>query len=181
MSETDSIQQFIDMVRPVFETVDEDGRSDVTLPQVIEDAYEKFFSDGNLEKSYILKELCERDPQLFGVTVNHLFTPINWSRVKLRTLFGFRNESTGNLVTLGAGETDEESEEAQFHLRDAGDLEYAPMLTGSEEDAQRFLKMLQEPTGDENPLAIGDTLVDLQTDDDVNVQNFELVTVKLIF
>ncbi len=105
--------------------------------------------------------------------------PVNWSRVKLRTLWAIKNETTGNLLTL-----EKNSEDDSFLLKESSNdsdrLDYAPMLTGEESDAKMFIKMLNQIPNDA-PLGINETMISMNVDERINVANLEAVEVKVIF
>jgi hypothetical protein len=105
--------------------------------------------------------------------------PVNWSKVKLRTLWAIKNTATGNLLTL-----ERNAEEEVFSLKESSEvtdrLDYAPMLTGEEDDAKMFIKMLNEVPSDA-PLGINETMISLDIDEKINVANLEAVEVKVIF
>lgn len=169
-------ERFIKQVRNTMKT--DDGEDlDKMLP-AIEDAYEDHISQSGVVKSEFLTELMREDHVLYEATVNHLFTPINWSTQKLRTLWAIKNMATGRLVTLGS----DPKEENAFNLTESGtdDLDFAPMMTGKQEDATTFVKMLQQPL-DDSPVGIGETLISLEIEEGVNPVNLEVVRVKIIY
>lgn len=155
-----------------------DGSDLMAVHQAIETAYEQCIVAHNISKSFFLSNLIVNQ-EVFDLTVEHLFMPINWSTVKLRTLWAVRNEATGNLLTL---ERDPDTE--VYHLKESSDdpdvLVFAPMLTGSEDDCRMFITMLNELPSDA-PVGIGDTTVSLDVDERINLANLEAVLVKLIF
>ncbi len=146
--------------------------------QAIETSYEVCIAD-NMQKSFFLATLAPMDELVFAETVEHLFMPVNWSKVKLRTLWAIKNTATGNLLTL-----ERNAEEEVFSLKESSEvtdrLDYAPMLTGEEGDAKMFIKMLNEVPSDA-PLGINETMISLDIDEKINVVNLEAVEVKVIF
>ena len=54
------------------------------------------------------------------------------------------------------------------------------MLTGEEDDAKMFIKMLNQVSGDA-PLGINETMISMDVDERINVANLEAVEVKVIF
>ena len=54
------------------------------------------------------------------------------------------------------------------------------MMTGEEEDAKMFVKMLQEVPSDA-PLGINETMISLNIDEKINVMNLETTEVRVIF
>ena len=178
-----STEKFIKQVRDATKTDDEVAGLPVydeskMLP-AIEIAYEDHISQSGVAKSEFLTELMHEDASLYKATVNHLFTPINWSTQKMRTLWAIKNTATGRLVTLGS----DPKEENSFNLKESGtddDLDFAPMMTGKEEDANTFVKMLQQPL-DDSPVGIGETLISLEIQTGVNPVNLEVVRVKIIY
>ncbi len=150
-----------------------------TVHQTIELAYEQCIVAHEITKSFFLDNLASISEDIFTETVEHLFTPINWSKVKMRVLWGVRNEATGNLLTL-----ERDSERDVYKLKEAGDdpaiLCFAPMMTGNQEDAELFIKMLNQlPT--DAPVGVGESIVTLDIEEGVNVKNLAAVEVKLIF
>jgi hypothetical protein len=154
----------------------ESSKTDVQ--EAIETAYEVCIAD-NMQKSFFLATLAPLDELVFTETVEHLFMPVNWSKVKLRTLWAIKNTATGNLLTL-----ERNAEEEVFSLKESSEvtdrLDYAPMLTGEEDDAKMFIKMLNEVPSDA-PLGINETMISLDIDEKINVANLEAVEVKVIF
>ena len=177
-----SAEKFITQVHNAMKT----GEEVVDLPvydeskmlSAIEVAYEQNISHSGMKKSDFLTELMQLDHTLYEATVNHLFTPINWSTQKMRTLWAIKNMATGRLVTLGS----DPKEENSFNLKESGteDLDFAPMMTGKQEDAVTFVKMLQQPL-DDSPVGIGETLISLEIEKGVNPVNLEVVRVKVIY
>lgn len=169
----------VEFHRLVDEEMDRDGSDQTTVHQVIETAYERCIVQNEITKSFFLTELCALGPLVFAETVEHLFMPVNWSRVKLRTLWAIKNETTGNLLTL-----EKDSEKDSFLLKESSEesdrLDYAPMLTGEEDDAKMFIKMLNQVSGDA-PLGINETMISMDVDERINVANLEAVEVKVIF
>ena len=167
-------REFVRRVRRAMEKGDE-----TATHQAIEISYEQCIVDHSIAKSDFMKELLAEDAEVFALTMDHLFTPINWSAVKLRVLWGIRNEATGNLLTL---ERDLEAD--VYHLKESSDdpavLDFAPMFTGNQEDAETFVRMLSElPT--DAPLGVGESIVTLRIDEKINVTNLKAVVVKIIF
>jgi len=155
------------------------AKSDKTsVHQAIEQAYDRCIAQ-NMQKSFFLAALAEMDDHVFAETVDHLFMPVNWSKVKLRTLHGIKNMTTGNLLTL-----ERKPEDETFLLKESSeetdDLDYAPMLTGDEADAQMFIKMLQEVPADA-PLGINEQMISLDIDEKINPANLEAIEVRVIF
>jgi hypothetical protein len=169
--------QVDEFIRRVNETMAQEDTE--TIHHAIEDAYEECIVGNAITKSVFLSELAASD-QIFTLTVEHLFTPINWSRVKLRTLWAVRNEATGNLLTL---ERDEETD--VYRLRDSTDdptlLIFAPMLSGSEADTRLFIKMLMEQLPKDAPVGLGETVVKMSVDEHINLANLKAVQIRLIF
>ena len=169
----------VEFHRLVNEEMDRDGADHTTVRQVIETAYERCIVRNSITKSFFLMELCALGPLVFDETVEHLFMPVNWSRVKLRTLWAIKNETTGNLLTL-----EKNSEDDSFLLKESSNdsdrLDYAPMLTGEEDDAKMFIKMLNQIPNDA-PLGINETMISMNVDERINVANLEAVEVKVIF
>jgi hypothetical protein len=171
-----STEKFIKQVKSALKT--DDGEDQSKMLPAIEDAYEDHISQSGITKSQFLTELMHENHTLYEATVNHLFTPINWSTQKMRTLWAIKNMATGRLVTLGS----DPKEENSFNLRESGtdDLDFAPMMTGKQEDATTFVKMLQQPL-DDSPVGIGETLISLEIEQGVNPANLEVVRVKIIY
>ncbi len=154
------------------------GSDKISVQQVIEVAYDQCIA-AKMKKSFFLLELAPMDSGVFAETVEHLFTPINWNKVKLRVLWAIRNTATGNLLTL------ERNAEAETFLlkessEDTDNLDYAPMLTGEPDDAKMFVKMLQEVPSDA-PLGVNETMISLDIDEKINVVNLETTEVKVIY
>ena len=173
-------EKFIEQARKVIE--DDPDQEHIDYPklhQAIERAYEDNIAHSGMPKASFLTELMKDDFFLYEITVNHLFTPINWSTQKMRTLWAIKNMATGRLVTLGS----DPKEENSFNLKESGtddDLDFAPMMTGKQEDADTFVKMLQQPL-DDSPVGIGETLISLEVEEGVNPVNLEVVRVKIIY
>ena len=162
----------------VLAEMDKEGSDQTSVHQVIEVAYDQCIA-AKMQKSFFLSVLAPLDEAVFAETVEHLFTPINWNKVKLRTLWAIRNTATGNLLTLERNDDDK-----TFLLKesseDTDNLDYAPMLTGEPDDAKMFVKMLQEVPSDA-PLGVNETMVSLDIDEKINVVNLETTEVKVIY
>jgi len=162
----------------VLKEMDKANSDKTTVRQTIEAAYERCIRD-NMEKSFFLSMLSKMDDHVFAETVDHLFMPVNWSKVKLRTLWGIKNMATGNLLTLERNPEDE-----TFRLKESSEetdnLDFAPMMTGESDDASMFIKMLQEVPADA-PLGINETMISLDIDEKINPNNLEAVEVRVIF
>ena len=173
------MSQVGEFIRRVRKPLDDEERNETDVHMAIEVGYEQCIVSSGITKATFLYDLAKEDYEVFAITVNHLFTPINWSKVKLRTLWGVRNEATGNLLTL---ERDPETD--VYHLKETSEdptsLVFAPMMTGSEEDAKLFISMLQQLPNDA-PVGVGETLVSLDVDERINLNNREAVLVKIIF
>ena len=162
--------------RQVYEAMNKvDGTTEETQ-RAIEDAYERHIRESGVSKAALMSNLFQRNEAMFAAVMNHLFTPVNWSKVKMRTLWGIKNHGTGNLVSLGKGEND------GFELKDCGkDILYAPMLTGNEDHARSFLALLQQPLeGQDRPLSVGEVIISLEIEQGVNPANLEVVRVSVI-
>lgn len=149
-----------------------------SVHEAIETAYDQCIA-AKMQKSSFLSALATMDEKVFSETVDHLFTPINWSKQKLRTLWAIKNTSTGNLLTLERN-TEEETFLLKESSQDTDSLDYAPMLTGAVEDANVFVKMLQEVPSDA-PLGVNESMISLTIDERINVVNLETVEVKVIY
>jgi hypothetical protein len=164
--------------RRVQEEMNKEDSSKESIQQVIEVAYDQCIA-AQMQKSIFLSALAPMDEAVFSETVDHLFTPINWNKVKLRTLYAIRNTATGNLLTL-----ERNAEKETFLLKESSestdDLDYAPMLTGEHDDAKMFVKMLQEVPSDA-PLGVNETMISLDIDEKINVVNLETTEVKVIY
>ena len=162
----------------VLAEMDKEGSDQTSVHQVIEVAYDQCIA-AKMQKSFFLSVLAPLDEAVFAETVEHLFTPINWNKVKLRTLWAIRNTATGNLLTLERNDDDK-----TFLLKesseDTDNLDYAPMLTGEPDDAKMFVKMLQEVPSDA-PLGVNETMISLDIDEKINVVNLETTEVKVIY
>ena len=168
-----------DFVQQVRRAMDSDESDECAVHQAVELAYDRCVVGHGTTKGEFLSDLVKLDPEVFTITVNHLFTPINWSTRKLRTLWGIKNMATGNLLTL-----ERDTENDVFKLKESSEdsdaLDFAPMFTGSEDDARLFIKMLQDVPSDA-PLGSNETLVSLSVQERVNVANLEAVEVSVIF
>lgn len=164
--------------RRVLAEMNKEGSDQTSVHQVIEVAYDQCIAS-QMQKSFFLTQLAPLDETVFSETVEHLFTPINWNKVKLRTLWAIRNTATGNLLTL-----ERNAEEEKFLLKESSEetdsLDYAPMLTGEQDDAKMFVKMLQEVPSDA-PLGVNETMISLDIDEKINVVNLETTEVKVIY
>jgi hypothetical protein len=170
----------VEFHRRVSEEMNRDGSDRKTVQQTIETAYEQCIAGQEITKSFFLSSLHEvGDELVFTETVEHLFMPVNWSRVRLRTLWAIKNMATGNLLTL-----EKKPEEDSFLLKESSEdtdrLDYAPMLTGEEDDAKMFIKMLAQVPSDA-PLGINETMITMDVDERINVVNLEAAEVKVIF
>lgn len=153
---------------------------DSGLHEEIEVAYEQCIVPNDIKKSEFLRELGEKEPGLFAVVTDHLFTPINWSKVAMKSLWGIKNTATGNLVSLGVSE----EKDGVFILRDGGsDISFSPMTSGEHQHILDFLNILQKPPtpAAEAPLAVGETIVELDFEKGVNPMNLKIVEIKVIF
>jgi hypothetical protein len=54
------------------------------------------------------------------------------------------------------------------------------MMTGAEDDARMFIKMLTDIPNDA-PVGINETLISMKIDERINISNLEAVEVKVIF
>lgn len=168
-------------VREVREKLNHDDTEHPEVYRNIEDAYEKHLANSGISKSEFLRELMELDSKIFSLTVDHLFTPINWSQVNMKVLWGLRNISTGNLISLNTNE-----QANSFILRDSGgEMGFAPMTTSSKKNLVEFLSIIQKNnTGGNGPPAASssnDVVVELDIEKGVNPMNLEVVEVKVIF
>jgi hypothetical protein len=165
--------------RRVNDEIGRSGSDTNTIHQAIESAYDACIVTNEIPKSVFLSALLEQDKSMFSTTVDHLFMPVKWTKVKLRTLYAIKNTATGNLLTL-----ERDAEEETFNLKESSEetdrLDYAPMLTGDEEDAKMFVKMLKEVPSDA-PLGINETMISLDIDEKINVMNLETTEVRVIF
>lgn len=170
-----AVKDYCDLV---LAEMNKEGSDQTTVHQAIEVAYDQCIA-AKMQKSFFLSELAPMDETVFAETVEHLFTPINWNKVKLRTLWAIRNTATGNLLTL-----ERIAEEEKFMLKESSEetdnLDYAPMLTGERDDAKMFVKMLQEVPSDA-PLGVNEEMVSLDIDEKINVVNLETTEVKVIY
>ena len=159
----------------------------------IETAYEQHIVSVGMNKSDFLRLLAEEDREIFTQTVEHLFTPINWSRVKLRTLWALKNTTTGSLLTLERIQGEDGQRCSQcgtwhgdevFRLIESSEdpdmLTFAPMLSGSEEDMRTFADMLKQIPPEE-PVYLGTESVTLEINEGVNMANVEPVEIRVIF
>lgn len=171
----EAVEEYYNRVLAEMNKEDSDPKS---VHHVIEVAYDQCIA-AKMQKSFFLAELAPLDKDVFYETVEHLFTPINWNKVKLRTLWAIRNKSTGNLLTL-----ERNAEAETFLLKESSvetdSLDYAPMLTGEQDDAKMFVKMLQEVPSDA-PLGVNETMISLDIDEKINVVNLETTEVKVIY
>lgn len=171
-------EHVIEYNRLVLKEMEKANSDKTTVHQAIEMAYDRCIAP-NMQKSFFLTVLAGLDDAVFAETVDHLFMPVHWSKVKLRTLWGIKNMSTGNLLTLERNPEDE-----SFLLKESSEetdnLDYAPMLTGEESDAAVFIKMLQEVPSDA-PLGINETMISLDIDEKINPMNLETTEVRVIF
>lgn len=172
----DNVMLFARMVR---EEMLRDDLEPKDVNRVIEDAYDLHISRNDVPKSDFLKELVSIDEEVHAATVTHLFTPINWSRVKMHKLWGLKNSSTGNLVSLTISDDDD----GVFILRDGkDDVGMSPMTTRDHDSLMKFLKIVQQMPVDENvPMATEEVIVHLEFGERVNPMNLEIVEVKVIF
>jgi len=171
-------EHVVEFHRLVSKKMNDGGSDKDAVHQAIETAYDRCIAP-HMEKSFFLTTLAGLDDAVFAETVDHLFMPVNWSKVKMRTLWGIKNLVSGNLLTL------ERNPEAEaFTLKESSknneNLDYAPMMTGDQNDAEIFIKMLQEVPGDA-PLGINETMISLDIDEKVNPNNLEAVVVRVLF
>jgi len=175
------VQKFIDAVRPKLNLFDEtaDDKIKDDIHQAIEVAYEKHISDAMLSKDSFLSMVHQEDSEVFTWTVNHLFAPINWSRVTMHKLWGVKNTTTGNLVSLGVSKQDD----GTFVLRDGGsEMSFSPMTSGNQQHIVEFLKLLQQnPRGENMPVASSNEVLVAIDFEGVNPMNLEVVEIKVIF
>ena len=171
-----AVREFLDRVNM---TTDNEGGS--TYEERLEIAYDRHIA-GKIDKSQFLNALRELAPEVHDSTVDHLMVPINWSHLKMRSVWGIKNTATGNLISLR-----HDREEDVFHLRETAvheddDLEFAPMLTANKEDAGVFVQSIQNLEPDEDkPMTLGDSMVSVRLESGLNPMNFEVCSVRCIF
>lgn len=168
------VDEFVESVR-----VSMVNGTDDEVNSAIENAYDKHIVTNKLPKADFLEWLAEKNIGVFRATVSHLFTPINWSQVNVRILWGIKNLATGNMLTL---ERDDDRD--LYHLTEStvdnqSVMACTPMLTGKQEDAEMFIKMLEDVPMDA-PIGVGESLVTLELDQRINVANLVVSEVKII-
>ena len=169
------------------------GSDDDGIHTAIETAYNKhiFENDVGLTKANFLRYLyvkCDFHDQV----VNHLFTPMAWSKLKMHKCFGIKNSTTGRLVTLMRNETKDSG--ADFLLVECIDQpDLSPMLVRDSDAAQKFIAILNRPStsassdssapvpADDESSYSDDRVVHLDLDENINTGNLEVVDVEILF
>lgn len=180
-----NIERFAKRVHAVMEA-DDKGLRDVNM--MIETSYDEDIIPSGMTKGYFLGELKDINGEVFDATVEHLFTPVAWARLKMTQMWGIKYATTGNLLTLT-----HDREEDQFTLsevntdstqgREREQMEDIPMLTDNKESAESFVTAIQRDYESREPsvAGVGEALMMLNLKDGLNPMNFEVVPVRLIF
>lgn len=163
----------------------------------IETAYDKhiFNNKAGMTKSFFLRCLNLKTPllpEIFDAVVDHLFTPMAWSKITLQKYFGIKNVTSGKLVTLMRNES--ENKGADFLLIECTDQpDLSPMLVRDRDAAEKFIAILNRPatstatydsSGTPPPSANSDPsgrMVHLDLDENINTGNLEVVEVEILF
>jgi hypothetical protein len=153
--------------------------TDAEVHLEIEIAYDECIVPSGISKADFMEELLTMNPGVFSRTMNHLFTPINWSNVKLHSLWGIKNTATERMLTLDRDEENEIYTLTQSEIEQDSVMSCMPMLTGNPDDAKAFISMLNDVPMDA-PVGVSDSLVSLELDERINVANLEVVPVKII-
>ena len=99
----------------VKEVIDRERSELEDVHWAIESGYDQDIVPSSMTKSYFLGELHEIDGEVFDITVEHLFTPINWSKLKMTQMWAVKNTPTGLLLTLSHNK-----ESDLFYLSEVG-------------------------------------------------------------
>lgn len=196
-SPTDPVAKFVKHVRQHME--DEEK-----MLVAIEKAYDYYIveDENGPSKDFFLSDLLKQDEDVFRITVNHLFTPIKWSKYSLRKGYIIKNTGTGNPVALvfdidnGKGA----EEPLNFALLDCGDpIELTPLYLAEFKEAEAFLQtvqlhqklsQMQSDEGEDTtstdlvlPGTEENDFVDvvLRIDDRINIKNLEIGEMRLIY
>jgi len=152
-------------------------------PRAIEEAYGKFIvPNEHLTKAEFLKAVLALEPALFDETVNHLFTPMNWSQIKARKFFAIKDTGSGNLITINM-----EAPNERYTLDTCSvDDDNRPMLMTTHEEAESLMQVFDYQSRVEALLDMvadkgEDVLVSLVANERINLKNLEIVEVELVF
>jgi len=171
-----------------------DHSDDKIINAAIEKAYNAhiFEKEGGPTKAQLLGYLYSKDGPIFTRVVNHLFTPMAWSELKIQKYYGIENTTTGRLVTLMRNESKDMG--ADFLLVECIDQpDLSPMLVRDESAAEKFIAILNRPSTSasydsstpEEPAVESsysdERVVHLDLDDNINTGNLEVVEVELLF
>ena len=175
----------------------QDHSDDKIINAAIEKAYNAhiFEKEGGPTKAQLLGYLYSKDAPIFTRVVNHLFTPMAWSELKIQKYYGIENTTTGRLVTLMRNESNESKDMgADFLLVECIDQpDLSPMLVRDEAAAEKFIAILNRPSTsasydsstppetDSESSYSDDRVVHLDLDDNINTGNLEVVEVELLF
>ena len=159
------------------------GADPAELHKAIEYGYAKFVvTNEKLSKSQFLANLIEIDRSLFHDVVNHLFTPMNWSKIKARKFFAIKDSGSGNLITINMEDPNE-----RYTLNTCSvDDDNRPMLMTTHEEAETLMQVFDYQSKVEALLDMvadkgEDVLVSLVVDERINLKNLEIVEVELVF
>jgi len=151
--------------------------------EAIERGYAKFIVPvEGLSKANFLKNLADIDSELFDDVVNHLFTPMNWSKIKTRTFFAIKDSGSGNLITINMEEPNK-----RYTLDTCSvDDDHRPMLMTTREEAETLMQVFDYQSKVEALLDMvkdkgEDVLVSLVANERINLKNLEIVEVELVF
>lgn len=159
------------------------GKDPSELHEAIEYGYAKFIvTNESLSKGKFLANLIEIDRSLFYDVVNHLFTPMNWSKIKARTFFAIKDSGTGNLITINM----EEPNKSYTLDTCSVDDDNRPMLMTTREEAESLMQVFDYQSKVEALLDMvkdkgEDVLVSLVANERINLKNLEIVEVELVF
>lgn len=177
--------EFITDVAEVMESGADDGAINVA----IERTYDKhiFNNKAGITKSYFLGYLWAECGGIFDRVVDHLFTPMAWSKLTIQKHYGIKNTTTGRLVTLMRNESEESG--ADFLLVECIDQpDLSPMLVRDRDAAEKFIAILNRPStstsydsSSSDPEEDSGKVVHLDLDENINTGNLEVIEVELLF
>lgn len=180
---------FDDFLTDVVEVISS-GAGDDSINLAIEESYDKYIFNNTvgMTKAYFIAHLY-RCPggDIYERVVNHLFTPMAWSKLTIQTYYGIKNTMTDRLVTLMRNEFDDVG--ADYLLVECVDQpDLSPMLVRDKRAAEKFIAILNRPStsvshdphNDENPPS-SSKMVNLDLDENINTNNLEVVEVEILF
>lgn len=178
------IKAFIDSVQNVIE---KDSNNVERIQQEIETAYDYYIVNAGISKADFLARLYEQNKEIHELTVDHLFTPVHWSKVTIRNVWGLKNTATGNLISLCANGEEDDS----FILRDNDkEFNHPPMLTDDHSLLANFLTIIKNAYENKSVsmqlqevyevIESSLTVIDLEFNN-INPANLKVVKVQIIY